>query len=322
MRAAVYTEYGPPEVLHVKEVERPVPRDNEILIKIHATTVNRTDCGFRKPAYPLIIRPTQGLFRPRKTILGTELAGDVESVGKEVRSFAEGDRVFGLSGSNFGTHAEYVCIPESGAIATMPVNMSYTEAAAVCDGLMLGWNYMRQIDFGKARKILIYGASGSIGTACLQLAKHFGATVTAVCNTKNIEIVRALGADRVIDYTTEDFTQDEQRYDVVMDAVGKISYFRCRRLLKPGGTYFSTDLGFLGQNVFLPMLTPIFSTKRVKFPLPKADKKDILFFKELIEAGRYRAVIDRCYHLEQIVEATRYVETEQKTGNVVVSLEK
>lgn len=318
MKAIVYTEYGPPEVLQLKEVERPAPRDNEILIRIRATTVNRTDCGFRKPEYGFIIRPTHGLLRPRKQILGSELAGEVEAVGKDVTTFVKGDQVFGLSTSKFGAHAQYICLPEDGSVAQKPVNMSYEEAAAVCDGLMLGLNYVRCIDFGEPKTILINGASGSIGTACLQLCKHYGATVTAVCNTRNIELMKGLGADRVIDYTKDDFTRDDQQYDVVIDAVGKSSFFRCKRLLRRGGTYFSTDLGFLAQNVFLPLLTRLFGTRRVKFPIPKNSKEDILFFKELIESGRYKSVIDRRYTLEQIVEATRYVETGEKAGNIVL----
>jgi NADPH:quinone reductase-like Zn-dependent oxidoreductase len=320
MRAVVYTRYGPPEVLQVKEVEKPIPKDNELLIRICATTVNRTDCGFRKPEYGPIIRVVHGLFRPRKTILGSELAGEIEAVGKDVTTFTKGDQVFGLSTSKFGAHAEYICLPENGSIAKKPANMSFEEAAAVCDGLMLGVTYIRSIDFGKVRTILINGASGSIGSASLQLAKNYGAKITAVCNTRNIELVKALGANEVIDYTKDDFTRGNRQYDVVIDAVGKSSFFRCKRLLKPGGVYFSTDLGFLAQNVFLPLLTPIFSSRRVKFPIPKVGKEDILFFKELIETGRYRAVVDRRYPLEQIVDATKYVETGQKTGNVVVTL--
>jgi len=321
LKAIVYTNYGPPEVLQLKEVEKPAPRENEVLIKIHATTLNRTDCGFRKPEYPLIIRLMNGLFRPKRTILGSELAGEVEQIGNNVTTFRPGDKVFGLSTSNFGAHAEYICLPETASITIKPANMSYEEAAAVCDGAYLALSHMKKIDFKKAKRILINGASGSIGSAAVQLAKYFGVDVTAVCNTKNIELVKSLGADEVIDYTKEDFTRSGGRYDVVMDAVGKSSFFRCKQLLNKGGLYFSTDLGFLAQNIFLALLTPLFSDKKVMFPIPKDKKEDIVFFKELIEAGKYRAVIDRRYPLEEIIEAAKYVETGQKTGNVVLTIQ-
>jgi len=328
MKAIVYTKYGPPEVLQLKEVPKPAPKDNEVLIKIHATTVNRTDCGFRKPEYPVIIRLVNGLFTPKKTILGSELAGEIEAIGSEVKTCKPGDQVFGLSVPNFGAHAEYICLPETGSITTKPANMSYKEAAAVCDGLMLAITYIRKIDFTNERKILINGASGSIGSACVQLAKYYGAEITAVCDTRNLETVKLLGADDLIDYTKEDFTKNGKLYDVVIDAVGKSSFFRCKKILKPGGVYFSTELGFLAQNVFLALLTPIFSIlpgrqtgKKVMFPIPKNSKEDIIFFKELIEAGKYKAVIDRSYTLEKIVEATKYVETGKKAGNVVITVE-
>ncbi len=320
MKAIVYTKYGPPEVLQLEEVEKPAPKDDEVLIKIHATTVNRTDCGFRKPEYGFIVRLINGLFKPKRKILGSELAGEIEAVGRIVKAFKPGDRVFGLTSGKFGAQAEYISLPEAGSIAAMPANMSYEEAAAVCDGLMLALTYIRKIDFQKSKRILINGASGSIGSACVQLAKYYGATITAVCNTKNIGLVKSLGAEKVIDYTNDDFTKDDQVYDVVVDAVGKSSFFRCRKLLRPGGVYYSTDLGFLAQNIFLTLWTPFFSRKKVKFPIPKDSKKDIEFFKELIEAGKYKAVIDRRYPLEQIVEATRYVESGQKTGNVVITI--
>jgi NADPH:quinone reductase-like Zn-dependent oxidoreductase len=304
MKAVVYTKYGPPEVLQLKEVPKPSPKANEVLIKIHATTVNRTDCGFRKPEYPVIIRLINGLFKPKKTILGSELAGEIEAIGIDVKAFKPGDQVFGLSALNFGAHAEYICLPETGSITTKPANISYNEAAAVCDGLNLAITYIRKIDFTNQREILINGASGSIGSACVQLARYYGAEITAVCDTRNLVIVKMLGADEVIDYTKEDFTKNGKLYDVVIDAVGKSSFFRCKRILKPGGVYFSTDLGFLAQNIFLPLLTPIFNImtgrqtgKKVKFPIPKDSKEDIVFFKELIEAGRYKAVIDRSYTL-------------------------
>ena len=326
MKAIVYTKYGPPEVLHLKEVDKPTPLDNEVLIKIHATTVNRTDCGFRKAEY-FIIRFFGGFFRPKRNILGSELAGEIEAIGKDVKTFKPGDQVFGLSTYKFGTHAEYICMSEKASIAIKPINMSYEEAAAVCDGAFLAINYIRKIDFKNSPKILINGASGSIGSACVQLAKYFGAEITAVCNTKNLELVKSLGAGEVIDYTKENFTKNRQLYDVVLDSVGKSSFFKCRKILKPGGTYFSTELGFLSQNIFLALLTAIFSNlpgcppcKKVKFPIPKDSKEDIVFFKELIEAGKYKAVIDKRYTLEQIIEAYRYVETGQKTGNVVITL--
>jgi len=327
MKAIVYIKYGPPEVLQLVDVPKPAPKDNEVLIKIHATTVNRTDCGFRKPEYPVIIRLVNGLFKPKKTILGSELAGEIEAVGTDVKTFKPGDQVFGLSVPNFGAHAQYICLPETGSIATKPANISYNEAAAVCDGLMLAITYIRKIDFTNKRKILINGASGSIGSACVQLARYYGAEITAVCDTRNLEMVKRLGADEVIDYTKEDFTKNGKLYDVVMDAVGKSSFFRCRKILKPGGVYFSTELGYLLQNIFLAFLTPIISIlpsrqtgKIVKFPIPKDSKEDIVFFKELIEEGKYKAVIDRIYTLEKIVEATKYVETGQKAGNVVITL--
>jgi NADPH:quinone reductase-like Zn-dependent oxidoreductase len=324
MKAIVYTRYGPPEVVRLEEVPRPIPRDNEVLIRIYATTVNRTDCGFRLPE-PAIVRLFNGLTRPKKSVLGSELAGEIERVGNEVKSFKKGDHVFGLTGDRFGAHAEYICLPEEASIVTKPTNMTHAQAAAVCDGAMLALTYLKKINCRKGQKILINGASGSIGSAGVQLAKYFGAEVTAVCNSKNLEVVKSLGADEVIDYTKEDFTKHGQKYDVVFDAVGKSSFFRCRELLKPGGVYLSTDLGFLAQNPFLALWTKTFGGlltgkphRKVMFPLPKDRKEDVAFFKELVECGKYKAVVDRFYPLEQIVEAYRYVEKGEKTGNVVI----
>jgi len=321
MKAIVYRKYGPPEVAHLEEVEKPTPNDNEVLIKIHATTVNRTDCGFRKPEYPIIIRMINGFFRPKNKILGSELAGEVESIGKNVKSFKPGDQVFGLRCNYFGAHAEYICLPETGSFTTKPANMSYEEAAAVCDGAFLALNYIRKIDYKDKPKVLINGASGSIGSACVQLAKYYGAEITAVCKTKDFEIVKSLGADNVIDYTKEDFTKSGQLFDVVLDSVGKSSFFKCKKILKPKGIYFSSELGFLLQNIFLSLITPLTKGRKVMFPIPKDCKEDIIFLRELIEAGQYKAVIDRRYPLEQIADAYRYVETGQKTGNVVITLE-
>ena len=319
MKAIVYTKYGPPEVLQFKEVEKPTAKDNEVLIRIYATTVNRTDCGFRDPR-PFFVRFFSGLIRPKRTILGSELAGEIEAVGKDVKLFKKGDQVFGLTGDNFGAYAEYICLPEEASIVIKPSNMNYEEAAAVCDGAWLALTCIRKMKLQKGQKILIYGASGSIGTAGVQIAKYFGAGVTAVCGTKNLDLVKGLGADEVIDYTKEDFTKRGQTYDVVFDAVGKSSFFRTKKLIKKGGLYVSTDLGFLWQVPILILWTKIFGSKKVMLPIPKQNREDIVFFKKLIEEGKYKAVIDRRYPLEQIVDATKYVEKGQKTGNVVIEI--
>jgi NADPH:quinone reductase-like Zn-dependent oxidoreductase len=315
MRAVVHDQYGPPDVLRLEDVERPVPNEDEVLVRIHATTVNRTDCGLRS-ADLFITRFFTGVRRPKNKILGMELAGEVEAVGAAVTDFEVGDHVFG--GKGFGAHAEFICIPESAPLAHKPAAMTFEEAAAVTDGAMLALACLRNADLRKGRSILIYGATGSVGTAGVQLAKYFGADVTAVCNTKNVELVASLGADDVIDYTQEDFTKNGKTYDLIFDAVGKYSFRRCRRSLRPGGIYVDTDVGFLWHVPVLSLLTRWIGDKTVRLGITRYTKKDVLFLKELIEAGHYRAVIDRCYSLEDVVEATRYVETEQKTGNVVL----
>ncbi len=318
MRAVVYDRYGPPDVLRLEDVERPVPKEDEVLVKIHATTVTRTDCGLRG-GKPFISRFFTGLRRPKQRILGTELAGEVEAVGAAVRGFAVGDHVFGTTSAfRFGAHAEFICMRESAPLAHKPAGMSFEEAAAVCDGVILALMGLRPAGLRKGLRILVYGASGSIGTAGVQLARYFEADVTAVCNPKNLELVRSLGADRVIDYTEEDFTKNGETYDIVFDAVGKMSFRRCRGSLTRDGIYLPTD-GL--QNLILALWTSRIGNKKVLFPIPpRYTKKDVLFLKELIEAGKYRAVIDRSYPLERVVEATRYVETRQKTGNVVLTV--
>ena len=314
MRAVVYDRYGPPEVLRLEDVERPVPSEDEILVKVHATAVNRTDCGWRS-AKPFLTRYFIGLLRPKRKILGMELAGEVEAVGAAVTEFAVGDRVFGVKG--FGAHAEFTCIRESAPVAHMPAGATFEEAAAVCDGACIALSCLRRAGLQAGQRILVYGASGSIGTAAVQLAKHLGADVTAVCNTQNVELVQSLGADRVIDYLKEDFTENGETYDVVFDAVGKQTFMRCRRSLKPGGIFIATD-GF--RNLPLALWTSHVGDKRAALGLARYTKEDVLLLKKLIEAGEYRAVIDRSYPLEDVVEATRYVETQQKTGNVVLTL--
>ena len=318
MRAVVFDRYGAPDVLRLEDVEQPVPKKHEVLVKMHATTVTRSDCAVRA-GKPFISRFFTGLRRPKQRILGTELAGEVEAVGAAVHEFAVGDHVFGTTSAfRFGTHAEFICMQESAPLAHKPAGMSFEEAAAVCDGVILALMGLRAAGLRKGQKIVIYGASGSIGTAGVQLARYFEADVTAVCNTKNLELVRSLGADRVIDYTQEDFTKNGETYDVIFDAVGKHSFRRCRDSLKQGGIYVATD-GL--RNLILALWTPRLGGKKVMFPIPpRYTKKDVLFLKELIETGRYRAVIDRRYPLEAVVEATTYVETKQKTGNVVLTI--
>lgn len=319
MKAIAYEKYGPPDVLHLVEVEQPTARDAEVLIKVHATTVNRTDIAFRRAEY-FVNRLFSGLFRPKQRVLGSEFAGVVAAVGKDVSRFRVGDRVFGLSTFKFGAHAEYLRMDERRSIATIPDNLSFEEAAAVCEGMMLAYNYIRRIDFATPRSILINGATGSIGSGAVQLARYHGAAITATAKTAALDLVRSLGADEVIDYTKEDFTRLDRRFDVVLDAVGKSTFFKCRRLLKPGGTYYSTELGPYWQNIGLALTTPLLRGRRVGFPIPTDSQEDMLFFKKLLEEGKYRPVIDRRYPLAQIVEATRYVETGEKTGNVVITV--
>ena len=298
MRAVVYDRYGPPDVLRLEDVAQPVPKEDEVLVKIHATTVTRADCATREAnrqsglAVMLLSRLISGFRRPRQPILGTELAGEVEAVGAAVTEFAVGDHVFGSSGFKFGAHAEFICLRESARIAHMPTGLSFEEAATICDGGLNALWCLRLADLhAKGQRILIYGASGAIGTAGVQLAKYFEADVTAVCSTKNLELVRSLGADRVIDYTQEDFTKNGETYDVIFDAVGKHSFRRCRGSLKRGGSYLATD-GL--QNLVLALWTSRIGDKKVRFKLPpRYTKQDVLFLKELIEAGKYRAVIDR-----------------------------
>jgi len=317
MRAVVHDRYGPPDVLRLERVERPVPKDDEVLVRVRATTVNRTDAGLRS-AEVFISRFVTGLRRPKNRILGMELAGEVAGVGPAVSEFAVGDAVFGGKGS--GAHAEFVCIRESAPLAHKPAGMTFEEAAAVFDGASLALVCLEKGAPLDGRSVLIFGSSGSVGTSAVQLAKHFGAHVTAVCRTKNVELARSLGADEVIDYTRDDFTKNGKAYDVIFDSVGKHSFRRSRRSLKPGGIFIETDLGFMWHVPFLLLATRWVGSKKLKMGIARYQKADLLFLKQLIEAGEYRAVIDRTYPLEDVIEATRYVESEQKTGNVVLSV--
>jgi len=317
MRAVVHDRYGPPEVLHLEEVEQPVPKNDEVLIRIHATTVNRSDCALRA-AEPFFSRFLTGIRRPRQRILGSEYAGLVEEAGPGVTEFKVGDAVFGMKPWKFGAHAEFITMQESGPLARMPDGAIFEEAAAVCDGAILTLNCLRPGRVRTGQSVLVYGASGSMGTAGVQLAKAFGAHVTAVCTTRNFDLVRSLGADEVIDYTQEDFTKSGRTYDVIFDSVGKQSFAGCKTALKPGGVYLPTD-GL--RNLALATWTSRIGDRKVVFKIPpKFTKKDVLFLKGLMEAGKYRAVIDRRYPLEQVVEATKYVELHQKVGNVVLTV--
>ena len=314
MRAVVHDRYGPPDVLRLEEVERPVPKDDEVLVRVHATTVTQTDCHMRR-AKPFIWRFMLGLLRPKRRILGLELAGEVESVGAAVTDFEKGDRVFGMRN---GAHAEYACVREAGYLAHMPAGVTFEEAAAVCDGANQALAHLRLANVDTNTRLLVYGASGSCGTAAVQLAKHhFGAHVTAVCNTKNVELVGSLGADEVIDYLHEDFTRNGETYDVVLDAVGKHSFCRSRRALKPGGLYVATDRLY---NIPLAFLTRAGKKRVVMTTATRPGKENIHLLKRLIEEGEYRAIIDRTYPLEEVVEATRYVESWEKNGNVVLTV--
>ncbi len=320
MKAIVRMSYGPPGVLQLKEVEKPVPKDNEVLIKVYAATVNRTDCGILR-AKPFIIRIFTGLKKPNKQTTGTDFAGEIEAAGKDAASFNTGDKVFGFDDGGLCSHAEYLTISVDKPLAIMPDGISYEQAAASLEGAHYAYNYVKKMNIHNSTIVLVYGATGAIGSSAVQFIKYFGAYVTAVCNTKNIELVKSLGADKIIDYTKEDFTQDDQTYNYVLDAVGKSTFGKCKPLLKPGGVYMSSDLGPMAQNPLLALLAPIAGSKKVKFPIPFNIKESILFIKKIIEEGKFKAVIDRVYSLLDIVDAYKYVEMGQKTGNVIIRMD-
>ncbi len=321
MKAMVCTKYGAPDVLRLQEVEKPVPEDNEVLIKVHAATATAAGLNGRK-GEPFFIRFFMGLTKPKKNILGQELAGEIETVGKDVKLFKVGDPVFGMTGGALGAHAEYKCMPEDGALVIKPGNMTYEESVAVVEGALTALHFLRnKANIQSGQKVLIHGASGSVGTAAVQVAKYFGAEVTGVCSTTNLELVKSLGADMVIDYTKEDFTKNGQTYDIIFDTVGKRSFSRCKGSLSRKGVYL--DAGKL-STVFQMLWTSIFGSKKAilaaTYVRPAREiTTDLIFLKELIETGKIISVIDRRYPLEQTAEAHRYVETGHKKGNVVIT---
>ncbi len=319
MKAAVSKKYGSPDVILLMDIVTPNPKNNEVRVKVHATTVNRTDCGLRA-AHPFITRFFTGFFRPKNSILGSEFTGTIDAVGKDVKSFKVGDEVFGISASKYGAHAEYLCIDEKASITTIPDNLNLENAMAICEGSWYAWNNLKEVKLKQDDTMLINGGSGSIGSAAIQLAKSFGVEITAVTNTKNLKVVKELGASQVIDYTQEDFTQLAIQFDYIFDAVGKSTYFKCKKLLKPKGVFFSTELGPFMQNPLLVLWTSMFGTKKVLFPIPQDKKENLLYFKSLAEKGQLKPVIDKVFPFEQIVEAYRYVETGQKTGSVVIRI--
>ncbi|PFK43278.1 NAD(P)-dependent alcohol dehydrogenase [Bacillus cereus] len=323
MKAIVYTKYGSPDVLQLKEVEKPVPKNNEILVKIKATTVTAGDIRLRSFTVPrsvwLPARIILGFSQPKKQILGIELAGEIESVGQEVKRFKEGDQVFAATQMGFGAYAEYICLPEDGAVSIKPSNISYEEAAAIPIGACTALFFLRKANVQSGQNILVYGASGSVGSYAVQISKYFGAKVTGVCSNKNVELVKSLGADKVIDYTTKDFSTTDETYDVIFEAVNKSSFSDCIKLLKKDGTYINVVEPLPSVRM---LWTKVTSGKKLILSQNSSETSESLdFLKELVETGKVKVVIDRCYALEEIVEAHRYVEKGHKKGNVVINVE-
>ena len=328
MKAVIWTKYGPPEVLELREVEKPAPKDNEILIKIHATTVTAGDAEMRSLKFPfylsLPMRLWRGFLKPKEnSIMGTELAGEIEAVGQDVKQFKVGDKVFGSAGMDFGTNAQYICLPEEpgemeGGVAIMPSNMTYEEAATVPFGGRDALHFLRLGNLQPGQKMLINGAGGSIGTFAVQLAKHFGIEVAAVDSTAKLDMLRSIGADRVFDYTQEDFTESGEVYDVIFDVVGTVSFSRSKKSITPNGTYLLAN-PIRGQMIRGPW-TRMTSSRRVVMQTASGTIEDLIYLRELVEAGTLKTVIDRTYPLEQIVEAHRYVETGAKAGNLVITV--
>lgn len=315
MKAATRTVYGAPEVLRISDIAKPTPKDNEVLINVHATTVNRTDCGVLW-GKPFIIRFFTGLTKPRIASTGTDFAGEVAAVGKDVTNFKVGDKVFGFNDNGIGSHAEYLTIAADGPLTTIPDGISYEQAAASAEAAHYAYNFINKVNIKADDNVMLNGGTGAIGSAALQMLKAMGVTVTATCRTQHIDLVKTMGADRVIDYLQSDFTQDEEQYDYVFDAVGKSTYGKCKRLLKPKGVYISSELGPGAQNPFLALVSP-----HVKFPVPTDIKRSLSIIRDLLVQGKFQPLIDRTYPLEAIREAFTYVNSGEKVGNVVLKFE-
>lgn len=331
MKAIVFTEYGSPDVLQLKDVAKPTPKDNEILVRVHATPVNYGELTARNFANlslsefnmptPLWLpaRMSFGWNKPKINILGSELAGEVEAVGKEVKKFKPGDQVFAYTGMNMGANAEYLCLPEAGIVALKPANLTYEEASTLPYGAIMALSLLRKVNIQPGQKVLINGASGGIGSMAVQIAKHFGAEVTGVCGTPRLEYVKSLGADKVIDYTKDDFTRNGETYDLIFDILGRSSFSRLKRSLKPNGIYLLAS--YKMKQLFQMFWTSMFSSRKVICAMASEKSEDLVFIKELVEAGKIKTIIDKCYPLDQAAEAHRYVESGLKKGHVVITLE-
>ena len=320
MKAAIYSKYGPPEVVQVEEIEQPTPNEDELLIKVRASTVNRTDCGFRSANY-FVVRFFSGLLRPKRQVLGCEFAGEIMAVGSKISKYSVGEKVFGFNDVKFGGHGQYLVLNENDPLARIPENIGFAEAACSTEGAHYALCDIRAAKIAANQRVLVYGATGAIGSAAVQLIKNIGAHVSAVCATKQLKTIVNLGADEVIDYTVEDFTKCPERFDVVFDAVGKSSFSKCKPILKANGIYMSTELGPNFENPFLAIYTPLLGGKKVLFPLPSTKQSDLDWIQKLLAEGLFKPLVDRSYKLDEIVEAYRYVETGQKIGNVILEME-
>ena len=319
MKAAIHERYGLPNVLETKEVNKPIPKDNEILVKVYAATLNRTDCAIIS-GKPDIIRLSEGLIKPANKFSGTDFAGEIEAVGSSVNTYKVGDRIFGFDDKGLKSHAQYITISENKPISVIPSDISYEQAVASLEGAHYANNFINKVDLHDGDKVLVNGATGAIGSAVVQLSKYFGATITAVCRGEDFDLVMSLGASKVIDYLKDDFTTTYERYNYVFDAVGKSSFLKCKPLLQTGGTYISSELGWMAQNVFFALLKPVIGNKKVIFPFPSNIDATIKLISKLIEQGKFKAVIDREYPLGEIADAYEYALSGQKKGNVIIKM--